>query len=59
MTLSINPIYSLSPMKLEILKVYIKNNLANSFIKPFKLPIRAFILFDTKPDESLRLYVDY
>ena len=28
-------IYSLEPMELEILKAYIKNNLANNFIRPF------------------------
>ena len=29
-------IYDLSPVKLEILKTYIKNNLVNGFIRPFK-----------------------
>ena len=53
------PIYSLSPIKLEILKAYIKNNLANSFIRPSKSPIKVPIFFDRKPDSSLRLCVDY
>ncbi len=53
------PIYSFRPVELETLKVYIKNNLANSFIKLFKSPARAPILFDKKPDGSLRLCVDY
>ncbi len=54
-----SPIYSLELIKLEILKTYIQNNLANSFIRPFKSPIGVLILFDKKPDGSLRLYVDY
>ena len=46
-------------MELEILKVYIKNNLANDFIRPFKSPIGEPILFDRKLDGSLKLCVDY
>ncbi len=42
-------------MELEILKAYIKNNLASGFIKPSKSPAGAPILFDKKPDSSLRL----
>ncbi len=53
------PIYSLGPVELEILKAYIKNNLSNGFIRPSKFPARAPILFDKKPDGSLRLCVDY
>ena len=53
------PIYSLRPVELEILKTYIKTNLANGFLQPFKSPARAPILFDRKLDRSLRLYVDY
>ncbi len=52
-------IYSLRPVELETLKAYIKNNLANSFIKPSKSPAGAPIFFDKKPDGSLRLSVDY
>ncbi len=54
-----SPIYSLRPVELETLKVYIKNNLVNGFIKPSKSPIRAPSLFDKKIDGSLRLCVDY
>ncbi len=54
-----DPVYSLGPVKLETLKAYIENNLASDFIKPFKSPARAPILFDKKPDGSLRLCVDY
>lgn len=39
------PIYSLGPIKLEILKTSIKINMANSFIQPSKSPIGSFILF--------------
>ncbi len=53
------PIYSLGPVELETLKAYIENNLANSFIRPSKSPARAPILFDKKPDGSLRLCIDY
>ena len=35
------PIYSLGPVELEILKAYIKTNLANRFIKLSKLPTKV------------------
>ena len=41
------PIYSLELVELEILKTYIKTNLANSFIRPFKFSVRA-LFFVTK-----------
>ncbi len=53
------PIYSVELMELETLKAYIKNNLANDFIRPSKSPAKAPILFDKKPDGSLRLCMDY
>ena len=52
-------IYNLKSVELETLKAYITNNLANIFIKPFKSPAKVPILFDKKPDISLRLYVNY
>ena len=52
-------IYNLRPVELETLKIYIKTNLANSFIRPFKSFIRVSILFNRKPDRSLRLCIDY
>ena len=52
-------IYNLGPIKLETLKIYIKSNLANSFIIPFKSPASALILFVKKLDRSLWLYVKY
>ena len=52
-------IYSLGTMELKTLKTYIKTNLVNSFIRSFKSPARAPILFDKKSNDCLRLYVDY
>ena len=52
-------IYSLESVELEILKTYIKTNLANSFIWPLKFPARALILFNRKPNENLRFCVNY
>ena len=52
-------IYSLDPIKLETLKTYIKTNLANSFIWPFKSLARALILFDKKLDKNFHLCIDY
>ncbi len=52
-------IYSLGLVELEILKVYIKNNVAHGFIRPFKFPARPPIFFDKKPDGNLRLCMDY
>ena len=53
------PIYSLKPVKLEILKTYIKTNLANSFIQPFKSLAGAPILFNRKLDRSFCLCMNY
>ena len=53
------PIYSLGPVELETLKIYIETNLANGFIRPSKSPTGAPILFYQKPDGNLRLCVDY
>ena len=52
-------IYSLGPVELEMLKTYIKANLASGFIRPSKSPAGAPILFVRKKDGSLRLCVDY
>ena len=52
------PIYSLGLVELEILKIYIKINLANSFIWRFKSPARALILFYRKSDKNLYLFID-
>lgn len=52
-------IYSLKPVKLKILKTYIKINLANSFIWLSKSFIGAFIFFIQKFNSSFCLYVNY
>ena len=46
-------------MELEILKVYIKTNLANGFIRPSKSPAGPLILFDQKSDSFFQLCVNY
>ena len=56
---SFRSIYSLDPVELETLKTYVKTNLANGFIRPSKSPAGALILFNWKPDRSLRFCVDY
>ncbi len=52
-------IYNLKAVELETLKAYIKNNMFSGFIRPFKSPAGAPILFYKKLNASLRLYVDY
>ena len=56
---SFGPIHSLGLVELKTLKTYIKTNMANGFIRPYKSPVGASILFDRKPDRSLRLCMDY
>ena len=53
------PIYSLGPVALEILKTYIKANLAISFINSSKSLASALILFVWKKNNSLYLCIDY
>ena len=53
------PIYSLGLVELKTLKTYIETHLKTGFIRLSKSPICASILFDKKPDGSLRLCVDY
>lgn len=52
-------IYNLKLVELEMLKTYIKANLANGFIWPFKSLADAPILFIYKKNGSFWLYVDY
>ena len=47
------PIYSLGSMEFEMLKTYIKTNLANGFIQPSQLLAGASILFIKKKNGSL------
>lgn len=52
-------IYSLKPVKLRILKIFIEINLANGFIYLFKSLVRTFILFVQKPDSNCYIYINY
>ncbi len=56
---SYGPIYSQSQVELETLKTYIETHLKTGFIRPSKSLAGAPILFDNKPDGSLRLCVDF
>ena len=53
------PIYSLGLVELEMLKTYIKANLASGFIRSSKSPAGALILFVQKKDSSLCFCVNY
>lgn len=52
-------IYSLKLIELKTLQTYIITNLANGFIKPFKSLTDAPILFISKLNGSLQLYLNY
>lgn len=52
-------IYSLRSMEFKTLKIYIKTNLANGFIRPSKSPASTPILFVCKANCSFCLYVNY
>ena len=54
-----NLIYNFGIIKLKTLKTYIKNNLANNFIKHFKSFIKITIFFFKKSNKSLKLCIDY
>ena len=56
---SYGPIYSLGPVELETLKIYIETHLKTGFIRPSKSPAGAPILFNKKPDDSFRLCINY
>ena len=53
------PIYSLKLVELEILKIYIKNNVANGFIESYKFLANASILFNQKPNKSFCFCINY
>lgn len=53
------PIYALSSVELETLKIYIKTYLRTEFIQPSKSPIGASILFDKKTNGNFYLFVNY
>lgn len=52
-------IYSLKLVELEILKIYIKTNLVNTFIWPFKFFATASILLSKKLKSNFYLCIDY
>ena len=45
-------IYSLGPVEVKMLKIYLKTNLANNFTRLYKSPVGAPILFICKKDGS-------
>jgi hypothetical protein len=51
--------YSLSQIKLQALRKFIDENLADRLIRPTRSPHRAPILFVKKKDSSLQLCVDF
>ena len=53
------PIYSLKPVKLKILKIYIKINLINGLIIASNLPTSTPILFVCKQNGSFRFCKNY
>ena len=54
-----DPIYSLGLVELEMLKTYIKANLARGFIRPSKSLSGVPILFAQKKNGSFYICVDY
>lgn len=54
-----SPIYSLGLIEMESLKIYIETYLKTRFIRPSKSSAGALILFNQKPNGSLRFCVDY
>lgn len=57
--LSYRLIYSQKPVKLEILKTYIKIKLKIRFIQSFKSSIKVSIFFNQKLDRKLYLCINY
>lgn len=53
------PIYTLSQLEIETLKIYIKTHLKTGFIWSSKSPTGAPIFFDKKSDCSFHLYINY
>lgn len=57
--LSYSLIYNLKLVDLGYLRIYIKNNLANRYIKLFKFFIIILILFVYKKNRNFCLYINY
>ena len=53
------PLYNLSRSELQVLRDYLKTNLALSFIRQLNSLMGALILFIRKKNSSLRLCVNY
>ena len=53
------PIYNLLEWELKVLQEYIKTALNKGWIWPLISPAGASIIFISKKDESLQLYIDY
>ena len=53
------PIHRLVPVELKTLKIYIKTNLVNGFMKTLKSLARISILFVYKPNNNFCLCVNY
>jgi hypothetical protein len=53
------PIYPLSGKEMQVLREYIRKELAAGKIRDSKSPAGAPIIFVPKPDGSLRLCIDY
>ena len=51
--------YSLGPVELETLKIYIKTNLAKDFIYPSKSLAGGLILFKKKLNKNFWLHINY
>ena len=51
--------YRMSPPELEELRKQLKELIDARFIRPFKAPYSALVLFQRKLDWSLRLCIDY
>ena len=49
----------MSAPELGAMKTYIKDYLANGFIRPSRSPAAAPVMFIKRPDGKLRLVVDY
>lgn len=52
-------IYSVGLIKLKTLKIYIKTNLTNAFIRFSKSPASALVLFIWKKNNRFGLYIEY
>ena len=52
-------LYNLSVNKLQILCIYINNNLVKDFIQSFSFSMKVLILFVKKKNRILYLYINY